>query len=121
MSLKVKGWNEGSLGWGFDEHAGEGIGKSCVSTNTGNTDLVRVNMVENNGHGIEWRGGELSDIERVFRKARLRRERVDVRFGGSIVLGSLGRAWKGSLGRLGRVRNVRRKRVRDVEWANACD
>lgn len=119
MSLKVKGWQEGSLGWGFDERAGDGMGKNCTSIIDGTTNLVRVNMEDNNGN--EWRGGELSDIEKVFRTARLRRERADLRYGGSVVLGSLGKAWKGSLGRVGRLKKERRKRVRDVEWANACD
>ena len=95
------------------------MGKNCTSINDGTTNLVRVNMEDNNGN--EWRGRELSDIEKVFRKARLRRERINGRFGGSVVLGSPGKAWKGSLGHVGRVKKERRKRVKDVEWTNACD
>lgn len=91
-----------------------------MSTNDGNASNFDVNMVDLNG--CEWRGDQLSDIEKVFRKAKLRRERLDVG-----VLGSLGRAWKGSLGRVkggvaGREkREKRRARARDVEWTNACD
>lgn len=78
-------------------------------THDGNVDLHA------RGHnGNEWRGGELSDIEKVFMKARLRRERL----GRSVVMGSFGRVWRDSVGW---AKKGRRKRARDVEWANACD
>ncbi|KAK0114899.1 hypothetical protein ONS96_013377 [Cadophora gregata f. sp. sojae] len=66
----------------------------------------------------------MSDVEKVFKKANLRRERIV----GDSVLGTWGRAWRnwGSVGRgddkkgKGKEKE-RRERVRDVEWANACD
>lgn len=116
------------MGWGYDENAANS--NECMSINAGdgNADNVDINMVDCTSTRPD--GRDFSDVERVFRKAKLRRERV-----AGNVWGSLGRAWRGTvrglkgksvsmsgaLGGVGMRKGKRRESVRDVEWGNGCD
>lgn len=99
------------MGWGFDMD--EEI--ECRTINVGNNGGHDVydNDVEPNirvgEDGREWVG--MTEVDRVFRKAKLRREKIAT---GGGVMGSLGRAFGGVSGKGGTRKGIARKWRRET-------